>query len=103
MSNRDDIPAHKARLAERIAAQRIRLAGQVHDLQPLFSLADRGIAVVKTLRAHPGWTALAFGIVLALKPGRMLRWLRRGAIAWRTWRWARGAISQYLQSRQSHV
>lgn len=99
MSSRDDIPAHKARLAERIAHQRMRLAGQINDLQPLFSLADRGLAVVHALRANPGWTAAAFGIVLALKPGRVLRWIRSGAIAWRTWRWARGAISQYLRAR----
>jgi len=95
----DDIPAHRARLVERIAQQRMRLAGQINDLQPLFSLADRGIAVGHTLRTHPGWTAAAVGIVLALKPGRALRWLRRGAIAWRIWRWVRDSVSQYLRSR----
>lgn len=99
MTGRDDIPAHKARLIERIAQQRARLTGQINNLQPLFSLADRGMAVAHTLRANPGWTAAAIGIVLALKPGRMLRWLRRGAVAWRLWSWARGAISQYLRSR----
>lgn len=99
MNGRDDIPAHKARLVERIAHQRMRLTGQIHALQPLISLADRGIAVAHTLRTNPGWTAAAVGIVLALKPGRVLRWLRRGAIAWRIWRWARDAASKYLRSR----
>jgi len=99
VNGHDDIPAHKSRLVERIAHQRLRLAGQINGLQPLFTLADRGMAVAHTLRANPGWTAAAIGIVLALKPGRMLRWLRRGAVAWRTWRWARSTVSQYLRSR----
>jgi len=99
VNGRDDIPAHKARLVERIAHQRVRLASQINNLQPLFSLADRGMAVAHTLRANPGWTAAAIGILLALKPGRTLRWLRRSVVAWRTWRWAQGTVLQYLRSR----
>lgn len=96
MTSREEILARKARLVERIAGQRGRLAGEVASLQPLFRLADRGAAVVRGLRAHPGWVALVAGIVIAARPRRAFAWARRGFLLWRTAAWARRALAAAL-------
>ncbi len=96
MSRLDDILVRKGRLSERIRYQRSEIAGYAQGLRPLFMLADCGTAAVNTLRAHPGWVVVAAGTVLVLKPRRTLRWLRRSFVLWRTWRWARNTIAQYL-------
>ena len=92
MDKLDDILSRKARLVERIGHQRQRLATDILALQPLFSVADRGVALVRTLRCHPEWLAAGAGIVLALRPRRTLSWLRRGLVIWRTWKWARTSL-----------
>ena len=92
MDKLEDILARKARLVERIAHQRQRFAAESLALQPVFSAADRGVALVRTMRSHPEWLAAGAGIVLALRPRRTLSWLRRGLVAWRTWKWARTSL-----------
>lgn len=92
MKSLTEIHAHKARLAERIANQRARVAGDVAALAPLFSAADRGIAVVRSIRAHPEWVAIAAAVLFVLRPRRALALARRGFTAWRTWKWAKIAL-----------
>ena len=99
MNRLPDILARKARLTERIAGQRAQLAGQLDALQPLFTFADRCTFAAQTLRRHPEWAAAAIGIVIALRPRRSLRWLRRGVIAWRAWKWAQGTLAAYIQPK----
>lgn len=93
MKSREQILARKAQLVERIAGQRDRLAGQVESLQPLFRLADKGIAAVQAVRAHPGWVALVAGIIIATRPRRALAWARRGFLIWRSVKWAQRALA----------
>jgi hypothetical protein len=88
----DDILARKARLVERIGHQRQRLAEEGRALQPVFSAADKGLALVRTIRSHPEWLAAGAGILLALRPRRTFAWLRRGLVAWRTLKWARTSL-----------
>lgn len=92
MDTLEGIISRKARLVERIGQQRRVLAIEVQDLQPLFSAADRATAIVQTLRRHPGWLAAGAGLLLMLRPQRSLAWVRRGLIAWRTWKWARSSL-----------
>ena len=92
MDKLEDILSRKARLVERIGHQRQRLAADVLALQSVVSIADRGIALVGTVRRHPGWVATGAGIILALRPRRALSWLRRGLVTWRAWKWARTAL-----------
>ncbi len=92
MDKLEDILSRKARLVERIGHQRQRLAADVLALQPVFSIADRGIALAGTVHRHPGWVAAGAGIVLALRPRRAFSLLRRGLVAWRTWKWARTSL-----------
>jgi len=88
----DDILARKSRLVERIGHQRQRFADEAQALQPVFSAADKSIALVRTIRSHPEWLAAGAGIFLALRPLRTLAWLRRGLVAWRTLKWARSSL-----------
>ena len=96
MSSREDLLTKKARLVERIAMQRLHLTDDVESLQPLFRIADKSLAVGRTVRANPGWVALAAGIFVILRPKRTITWIRRGFVMWRTIRWARGAILSAL-------
>ena len=99
MNNREDILLRKARLVELAAGQRIRLAHQLQSLQPLFFVADRGMAAMQSVRAHPAWVATVLGIVIALRPRRAIKWFRQGLIAWRAWRWARNSLKTFMSSR----
>ena len=111
MHSLDEILTRKARLCSDISRQRDHLAGSVHALQPLFSGADRALAMGRSLRAHPAWVATGLGVLLALlmrrKPKKRksesdntalaLRWLRRGLFAWRTGTWAWGLVKDASQ------
>ncbi len=99
MNKLEDIRSRKARLAELTQSQRVRLADQLQSLQPLFSVADRGVAALQTVRAHPALFAMALGVLLAMRPGRTIKWLRRGLVAWRTWRWAQDKLATIVQSK----
>ncbi len=96
MTPRDDILTRKARLAERIAGQRARLSEQVESVQPLIRLADKGLSVLRTARAHPGWVAAGVGVLIALRPKRAITILRRGFFVWRTYRLAQRALAGAL-------
>lgn len=92
MDGLEDILVRKARLIERIAHQRRRLATNLQAVEPVFAAADRGAALLAGARQHAGWIAAAAGIVVALKPRRTLAWARRAFVAWRTLKWMRGTI-----------
>jgi hypothetical protein len=97
MKNLAEIMARKARLTERIASQRGRLADEFAALAPLFSVADRGVAVVRTIRAHPEWIAVAACALVLLRPKRSLALASKAFAAWRTWKWAKVALSNAVR------
>lgn len=99
MNKFEDTRARKARLAELTQSQRVRLASQLQALQPLFSVADRAASAMQTVRTHPALFAAALGLLIALRPGRAVKWLRRGLVAWRTWRWAQDKLFAFMQSK----
>ena len=78
-------------LLERIAAQRAELAAAAAPLRARLRLADRGIAAFRGLRRHPGLIVLGVLLVFALRPRRVVTWLKRG---WWVWE-----IGQSLQRR----
>jgi hypothetical protein len=96
MSRHDELVATKARLSERIAGQRQRLAAQIEAVQPLFRAADGAVSAARSIRAHPEWLAVAAAIAVALRPRRTIVWLRRGFVAWRTWTWVKRAAADRL-------
>lgn len=96
MTSRDEILTNKARLAERIATQRAQLAERIEAVQPIIRIVDKAMAAVRSVRAHPGLTAVAVGIVFALRPRRAIAWLRRGFFVWRTVKWAQRSLASAL-------
>lgn len=86
----------KARLSERIAAQREQLSERMEAVKPLCALFDRGIGITRAIRAHPGWVAAAMGAIIAARPKRAWRWVRRGFVAWRSTIWLKRTVETVL-------
>ena len=88
-----ELARRKERLIARAAAQRRVIADAYHRWQKPAAMVDRGVAVVRFLKAHP--LLLAVGAVVAAAAGRrnLLRLAGRGWVAWRAGRglvaWAR--------------
>lgn len=72
----------RARLVSLAAAQRRALAAGVDPWRRPLSIADRGIAAVRFIKAHPAWIIGAAIAPRALQAGRFGGWLRRGFVAW---------------------
>lgn len=92
-----ELARRKERLIARAAQQRADLAIAGSRWRKPFAIADRGIAVVAYLRAHPLVLALAVAGVAAAGWRNLPRWIGRGFFVWRAWRaagaWMRKADS----------
>lgn len=92
-----ELARRKERLIARGEQQRIAISVACLQWQKPLSVADRGIAIVSYLKAHP--LVLAAGVVATAVVGRrnLLRWAGRGLFVWRAWRsagvWMRNAGS----------
>jgi hypothetical protein len=72
----------RQRLVAQAASQRTALA---HDMEPWrarLALADRGVAMVRYVRHHPGLMLGAALLLAVLRPSRTSKWLRRGWVVW---------------------
>jgi hypothetical protein len=82
------VAVRKARLLERIAAQRDHLAACAEPLAKPFALADKLLQAVGFIKERP-WIAGAGVLALVvLRPRKLFRWLGRGWTLWRGWRFA---------------
>jgi hypothetical protein len=74
----------RAFLMEESARQRIALTQETVPWRIVLERADEGIAVVRYVKSHPAMLISAGTILLAVVgPGRILRLLGRGVLAWR--------------------
>lgn len=87
-----DVVHRKERLVARAAEQRDRLADDLRAWQRPIEMVERGIAATRFLRAHPALVALALVVVAVLGRRRLLRWLGRGLVVWRSWRAMQGWV-----------
>jgi hypothetical protein len=84
----------RGQLVERIAQQRATLAREAAPLRAACDTTDWLLATVRdTLRQasqlvqrHPAATAGLVAALIALKPRRVVRWLGRTLLVWRSWR-----------------
>ena len=90
----EEIRARRAELLARAAVERERISVQLRTWEAPLALLDRGLAVVRSLRANPQWLIAGALVLAVLRPRRAFAWARNGLIAWRTWRW----ISSSLRS-----
>lgn len=95
-----ELQLQRGRLLERIAHQRQSLAVQARPVARTLHVGDRvnGWLQQGKLFAlqHPLAVAGAVAVVVVLRPTAVLRWTRRGILAWRTWVAVRGAIPGFL-------
>src|SRR5262245_26761012 len=93
MRDLDDIARHKAELIARCAAQRTAIADAIEHLRGPAGAVDRGLSVVRFVRAHPVLVGAVIAGMAALKRRTLVGWLGRGIAAWRLYRgigaWAR--------------
>ena len=98
-----EIARRKERLIARCAAQREAVAGVFRELRQPIAIADRALAVVRFLRAHPVLVVVAVAAVVAFRRHSLLALAARGLAAWRTWRviaaWADGIGLGLLRAR----
>lgn len=80
-------------LRARIAAQRVQLAEQVQPVAQVLTYADRGLAGVDWLKAHPQAVGGAALVLALLRPQRAWRWARRGFVLWRGWQGLKRRLS----------
>ena len=66
----------------RCATQRLQLQQQIRPILPLFVLGDRLRAGMDFIRQRPYFFAATAVLLLAIRPRKTLRWLRRGLFAW---------------------
>jgi hypothetical protein len=95
----EQIHARRERLLARSATQRDELALLLAPLKGPLALADRGIAAMQYVRAHPGLVAIAAAIFVVLSPKRAFRWARRAFGVWRGYRWAARALDEFATRR----
>ncbi len=85
-----ELQRERARLVERIAAQRVTMAQQFVPVAHVLQLGERVVQLVDSAKRFVREHLLALSsiaLVLALRrPRKLGRWLRRGLFLWRSWR-----------------
>ncbi|MEO5797345.1 MAG: YqjK family protein [Rhodoferax sp.] len=102
---RAELDQERARLTERIQAQRANLARELAPLQRitragniLSALVDEAVAYV---RQRPLAMSVLAGGLLLVKPKGVWRWAKRGFFIWRGWRavqqWQPGTVMDVVR------
>jgi hypothetical protein len=93
----------KQALLHQSQALRLALQQDVAALAPVFVAADKAHAFWQWLRGQPGWVLAGLAVFALLQPRRMVRWTRRGVLAWGICRRAQAiwqsALSRWQSSR----
>jgi small neutral amino acid transporter SnatA (MarC family) len=88
------IRVRRERLLAKAAAQRDEVALLLSPWATPLAVADRGVAAVTYVRAHPSVVLVAAAAFVVLSPKRAYRWARTGFAAWRAYRWAVAALAR---------
>lgn len=82
MNTLETIARRRAALVAQAAAQRDELGRLVGPWQKPLALADRGIGIVRRLRAHPFAVAAGVALLVGMGRGRLSGWAGR---IWAVW------------------
>ncbi|MEW5888765.1 MAG: YqjK family protein [Pseudomonadota bacterium] len=88
-----ELALKKQQLQLAAASQRRELGRHLAAWRPAFTAADRARAAGRYFLAHPEWLAGAALALFLLRPRRVLRWLGRGIVLWRTLRALRSRLA----------
>lgn len=90
--NKTQLTERRERLIAEAAAQRATLARCIEPWRAPLAVADKGVSALHFLKQHPALLAGGGILLAALRPVRVVRWLRRGWVAWRVLRGLRGMM-----------
>lgn len=86
----------RATLVARSEHQREHVAMLVGRAETAFAWVDRARAFGRKLRAHPLWVVAGVALLVALRPGKMLKLFGTGMTLWRGWRTLRATYERYV-------
>ena len=103
--NRAELDQERARLTERIQAQRANLVRELAPLQRVMRVGNTVFALVDDAVVYVRQSPLAMSVLvtglLLLKPKGIWRWAKRGIFIWRGWRtvqqWQPGTVLGLLR------
>lgn len=73
----------RERLVSEAEAQRMQLVQTVDILRPALAMADKGLAAIRYIKAHPLLMAGGGAVLMkVLRPSRIGKWFGRGLFAW---------------------
>jgi hypothetical protein len=81
-----EVARHKERLIARAEVQREAIAAGFRGLEAPASVIDRGLEVVRFLKAHPVVVAAGVAVIVALRRRSIMSIASTGLAAWRVWR-----------------
>lgn len=102
---RAELDQQRARLTERIQAQRVNLVRELVPLQRISRAGNTVFAAIDAtvvyVRQSPLAMSALLGGLLLLKPKGVWRWTKRGILLWRGWRtvqqWQPGTVLGLLR------
>ncbi len=90
----------RAQLVARTEHQRDAVFALVAKVEVAGAWFDRGRSVMRSARRHPVWIAAGVALLVALRPGKAVKWFATGLSLWRTWRSLRAQYDRFVP-RQS--
>ena len=90
------LASRKARLLERIEAERSQLAACGEQLKKPFMVADKIVQAGLYIKQHPWIAGVAAAAVVVLGRRNLLRWAGRTWTVWRVWRSANRWLRQVV-------
>jgi hypothetical protein len=96
-----DLRARRARLIARSAALRGTLVREAAAWERPLGMADGALLALRWVHAQRHWLIGAAALLLATRPRRALRWLRRGWWLWRLSRRLRPWVVAALSLRRA--
>jgi hypothetical protein len=92
------VAQRKADLIARAAAQREAIAGELTAWQSRTRLIDRGMSLLRTVKAHPVLAGVAVAVLLFSRRASLMRWTGRLVMLWRGWRMLQGVLRTHQLS-----
>ncbi len=72
----------RERLIAQAAAQRTALTQNIEPWRIPLARVDLGLTALRFIKRHPAFLVGGSILFAALRPGRVMKWLRRGWVVW---------------------
>ncbi|WP_306603069.1 YqjK-like family protein [Azonexus sp.] len=89
-----ELAARRGALGARIASQRDALSYHAESLERLLAKGDATLRGIDWLKQHPLAVGASVAVAVILRPGRAIRWAKRGFFVWRGWQLVRTTLSR---------